>query len=139
MNVRSTLVWVDEEFPLPSIFWPSIVSDVSNRATHVHPMRVLSNKVKQSVHERVCISTYTCLVDPRNAAAYPASSQDPRAIFFFFFFLLNYCLRGIAYIRHHFSKLGNRAPMPSNLRVTACIADGIRHAIPGLYKASHTL
>ena len=46
-----------------------------------------------------------------------------------FFFLLNYCLRGIAYTRHHFSKLDNRDPVPANLRVTVCIADGIRHAI----------
>ena len=42
-----------------------------------------------------------------------------------FFFVLRYCLRGIAYIRHHFAKLGDRAPMPANLRVTACIADSI--------------
>ena len=46
-----------------------------------------------------------------------------------FFFLLDYCLRGVAYIRHHFSQLNSRAPMPANLRVTAGTADGIRHTI----------
>ena len=35
----------------------------------------------------------------------------------------------MAYIKHHFSKLRSGAPMPANLRATACIADGIRHTI----------